>query len=187
MKFSITQLPLNPEEILEAAQRSARAQTYKYGTALIRLDISEPCSLYIRGEDGFRLVISDAESRSDDEWVNEFLHEGMTASYHYADDSGKEWPLGTLHRDRALAVYEKRPDLESRLLEVGKKFLWSFSTFVETTHKRMQERGAGMKSQDPVYEVECCHNKDGLSSHITERLPEGTPLYLAPGAKGEEK
>lgn len=141
MSVTITNLEPNQGEILAEVCKRPAARTAAYGTGLIRVDVTSPCSLYIRGEDGFRLVISDAESRSDDEWVSEFLHEGMTASYHYADDSGKEWPLGTLHRDRALAVYEKRPDLESRLLEVGKKFLWSFSTFVETAHKRMQERG----------------------------------------------
>ena len=138
MKFTLTQIELNPEEIMEAARRSAQAQTYKYGTALVRLDIAEPCSLYIHGEDGFRLTVAEKAVQTADEIVNEFIHEGMTASYHYADDSGEEWQLGTVHRDRALALWKAHPELTPRFLEVGKKFLWSFSTCVETEEKRQR-------------------------------------------------
>ena len=139
MKANVVRLDLNPETILEAVQKFPGARTTRYGTGLIRLDISEPCSLYIHGEDGFRLTIAEKAVQTADEIVNEFIHEGMTASYHYADDSGKEWKLGTIHWDKALAIWRANPELTPRFLEVGKKLLWSFSTCVETEEKRQRE------------------------------------------------
>lgn len=139
MKANIVNLNLNPETIMEAVQRLPGASTYRYGTRLIRVDISAPCSLYLHGEDGFRMVILPEEAaRTPDEIVSEFAHEGMTASYHYADDSGKEWSLGSLHRDRAIAIWRAHPELTTRFLEVGRNFLWSFSAFVETEKKRQR-------------------------------------------------
>ena len=123
--FTLTQLPLSPEEIMEAAQRSPKAQTFHYGTKLIRVDISAPCSLYIHGEDGFRLTIAEKAVQSPDEIINEFAHEGMTASYHYADDTGKEWKYGDACKERALALAKAHPELLSRFREISKKFLWA--------------------------------------------------------------
>ena len=140
MKVNIVNLDLNPETIMEAVQRLPGARTSLHGTGLIRVDISEPCSIYLHGEDGFRMTLLPEEAaQTPDEIVSEFAHEGMTASYHYADDSGKEWSLGNIHRDKTLAIWRANPELTPRFLEVGKKFLWSFSTCVETEEKRQRE------------------------------------------------
>ena len=139
MKANVVRLDLNPETILEAVQKLPGARTTRYGTGLIRVDILEPCSIYLHGEDGFRMTLLPVQAaQTPDEIVSEFAHEGMTASYHYADDSGEEWGLGSLHQDRAIALWKAHPELTPRFLEIGRKFLWSFSTFVETEEKRQR-------------------------------------------------
>ena len=61
----------------------------------------------------------------------DFAKLGNQASYHYADDSGKEWRLGQIDRDAALLLWKLNPHLEQDMLFLAKDFLWSFSTFVE--------------------------------------------------------
>lgn len=62
----------------------------------------------------------------------QFAKEGRDASYHYADDSGKEWQQGALARDRAIAIWQKNKHLTEKMLYLARDFLWSFSTFVES-------------------------------------------------------
>lgn len=64
--------------------------------------------------------------------LSQFHKEGKDASYHYADDSGKEWYQGTLARDRALAIWRKNKHLTEKMLYLSRDFLWSFSPFVES-------------------------------------------------------
>ena len=62
--------------------------------------------------------------------LREFEKAGKAASYHYADDSGKEWRLGALEVDKAVTLWRENKYLTEEMLEIGKGFLWSFSTFV---------------------------------------------------------
>ena len=63
--------------------------------------------------------------------LSSFEQHGKYASYHYAYDSAKEWRLGALERDKALAIWREHKYLTEEMKVIGKGFLWSFSTFVE--------------------------------------------------------
>ena len=58
--------------------------------------------------------------------VEQFKTHGMSASYHYADDSGKEWNLGDAEKAKALAVFDENPDHQAEMREVAKGFLWAY-------------------------------------------------------------
>lgn len=57
--------------------------------------------------------------------VETFKKLGKDASYHYVDDSGKEWSLGLKYENQALELFDTHPELESELREVAKGFLWT--------------------------------------------------------------
>jgi hypothetical protein len=46
------------------------------------------------------------------------------ASYHYADDSTKEWVLARRAKDNAMKVYRAHPDLWEQMDAIGKDQLW---------------------------------------------------------------
>lgn len=64
--------------------------------------------------------------------LRDFERAGKNASFHFADDSGREWHLGYAERDKAIALWRGNKHLTQEMLEIGKHFLWSFSTFVES-------------------------------------------------------
>ena len=77
--------------------------------------------------------MSEEKEMSHDEVVLQaFEKAGKEASFHYADDSGKEWHLGAIERDKALKLWRENKHLTEKMLEIGGSFLWSFSTFVST-------------------------------------------------------
>ena len=57
--------------------------------------------------------------------VEQFEYIGRTASYHYADDSGREWSDGDKLKRVAVAIFEDNPELQAEMREVAKGFLWS--------------------------------------------------------------
>ena len=63
--------------------------------------------------------------------LSSFEQHGKSASYHYADDSGREWHLGALERDKALAIWRAHKHLTEEMRVIAKGFLWSFNTFAE--------------------------------------------------------
>ena len=71
--------------------------------------------------------------------LSSFEQHGKHASYHYADDSGKEWHLGELERDKALAIWREHKYLTEEMKVIAKGFLWSFAPFVEMEQAREGE------------------------------------------------
>jgi hypothetical protein len=62
------------------------------------------------------------------EILKEFTDLGMSASFHYADDSGKEWTLANDQKRKAEQLYIQNPDLRPRMEEIAFGFLWSLDT-----------------------------------------------------------
>ena len=58
--------------------------------------------------------------------VQFFKHYGMKASYHYADDSTKEWRYGDMAKDKAYKIAAAYPQCEEQFKEVAKDFLWHY-------------------------------------------------------------
>jgi len=66
-------------------------------------------------------------SAMDEIVVAEFNRAGLTASTHFADDSGREWPQGYEAKAQALAIFDAHPALETDFRQTGKGFLWSLN------------------------------------------------------------
>ena len=57
--------------------------------------------------------------------LENFKELGEKASYHYADDSGKEWSLGNKAKLECLEIFDANPDLHNTMRAIAKGFLWS--------------------------------------------------------------
>lgn len=57
--------------------------------------------------------------------LTEFKRLGAKASFHYADDSCKEWDLAYGAEREALRLYDEHPELEDEMREIAGGFLWS--------------------------------------------------------------
>ena len=60
--------------------------------------------------------------------LNQFDHAGRQASYHYADDSTREWKQGDDWKKKALDIYDAHPELHLRMRVIAHGFLWSLET-----------------------------------------------------------
>jgi hypothetical protein len=60
--------------------------------------------------------------------VEQFKKHGLDASFHYADDTTKEWYLGDRDKEKALKLYYDNPELRAEMMEVSKGFLWSLES-----------------------------------------------------------
>jgi len=60
-----------------------------------------------------------------DNILEEFKKYGYKASYHYADDSAKEWGLGRQQKELALALFDENEELHDEMRKISKDFLWS--------------------------------------------------------------
>ena len=85
-------------------------------------------------------ILTEMHPRTDEEILAEFDSLGGTASYHYADDSGKEWRAGDRLKEQALALVKAHPELRDGFLRIGERFLWSFGLWLETYEKRLGRR-----------------------------------------------
>lgn len=56
--------------------------------------------------------------------LDEFKRLGEKASYHYADDSTKEWDLASSAKLQALEVFDANPELQPQMRAIAKGFLW---------------------------------------------------------------
>jgi hypothetical protein len=56
-----------------------------------------------------------------------FYANGMDASYHYADDSGKEWNRGQELSHKCYQAASDRPELVPQMMELSKSFLFIFN------------------------------------------------------------
>jgi len=58
--------------------------------------------------------------------LEEFKKHASAASFHYADDSGKEWGSARKRKDQAMQLYRDNPELRADMREIGKKQLWAY-------------------------------------------------------------
>ena len=56
-----------------------------------------------------------------------FRKHGMQASYHYADDTCKEWDSGDAEKRKALKLFDDNPALQGEMRETAKTFLWAYT------------------------------------------------------------
>lgn len=57
--------------------------------------------------------------------LEQFKQHGNQASYHYADDSCKEWRLADAEKAKALAVFDANPSDQEQMRAVARGFLWA--------------------------------------------------------------
>ena len=63
--------------------------------------------------------------------LEQFKDLGISASFHFADDSGKEWNIAHREQGIALALYRDNPALQDDMRKIAKGFLWSLSLALE--------------------------------------------------------
>lgn len=63
-----------------------------------------------------------------EEIITKFKDHGFEASYHFASDHG-DWKPGFQAMYKALDLYDKNPDLQERMRDVSKGFLWSLGDY----------------------------------------------------------
>lgn len=75
--------------------------------------------------------------KATDPKLEEFERLGMKASYHFADDTCKEWDQGNAAKQAAMKLYYAGTEEEKvQMLLVSKKFLWSLKMQVEADARR---------------------------------------------------
>ena len=57
--------------------------------------------------------------------LDKFDELGRSASFHYADDSGKEWDLARKDKEAAEALFIAHPELRDEMIAIARNFLWS--------------------------------------------------------------
>ena len=58
--------------------------------------------------------------------LEEFEHLGISASFHYADDTASgEWRIAANEEAKALALFRDNPHLQADMREIAKGFLWT--------------------------------------------------------------
>lgn len=85
-------------------------------------------------------ILTEMHPLTREEILAEFDSLGGAASYHYADDSGKEWRAGDRLKAEALALVEAHPELRDEYILIARHFLWSFDLWLETYEKRIGRR-----------------------------------------------
>ena len=54
-----------------------------------------------------------------------FKRHSSRASYHYADDTCKEWGLAKQDKDDALKIFDANPEMQEEMRDIAKDELWS--------------------------------------------------------------
>ena len=57
-----------------------------------------------------------------------FKDHGKMASFHYADDSCKEWGLGDKQKAAALKLFDDNPELQNDMRLIARGFIWSLES-----------------------------------------------------------
>jgi hypothetical protein len=57
--------------------------------------------------------------------LKQFEDLGCRASFHFADDSGKEFSTGWDKQRQAEALFINNPELRDEMITIAKKFLWT--------------------------------------------------------------
>lgn len=60
------------------------------------------------------------------EAIEQFKKHGDKASYHYADDSCREWGLADKEKANAIAVFDSNPSEQEEMRRVARGFLWGY-------------------------------------------------------------
>ena len=59
--------------------------------------------------------------------LEEFKKAGLDASFHYADDTGKEWHLAYPLVDKCMKLSKEHPSLHTEMKEIAKHFIFLVS------------------------------------------------------------
>jgi hypothetical protein len=57
--------------------------------------------------------------------LNTFNDKGRQASFHYADDSGKEWGHAKRLETDCRRLFAEHPELQDEMTKIAKGFLWT--------------------------------------------------------------
>ena len=57
--------------------------------------------------------------------IQQFEKHARACSYHYADDSGKEWGLAREEKAKALELFDTHPDLQLEMRKIADSQLWA--------------------------------------------------------------
>lgn len=57
--------------------------------------------------------------------LQQFEDLGNTASFHFADDSGREWDAAWKAKRAAELLFQQHPDLQDEMITIAKRFLWT--------------------------------------------------------------
>jgi len=68
--------------------------------------------------------LTDRENHKMTTPVEDFKRFGDKASFHYADDSGREWGLADTAKQEALRIFDANPDDQPEMREIAIGFLW---------------------------------------------------------------
>ena len=74
----------------------------------------------------------------DDQKIEQFKNHCHCASYHYADDSAKEWGLADREKNAAMQIWNDNPHLQGQLREAHKGNLWSLELELKTRERLRQ-------------------------------------------------
>ncbi len=58
--------------------------------------------------------------------LKSFKEAGIDASYHWADDTCKEWPQARAMQNKAMDIYWDHPRLQPEMREIAKGFIWTY-------------------------------------------------------------
>jgi hypothetical protein len=56
--------------------------------------------------------------------LEKFREDGMQASFHYADDSCKEWGNANRLERECLKVFDNNPELQDEMRVIAESFIW---------------------------------------------------------------
>jgi len=60
------------------------------------------------------------------EAIEQFKKHGNQASYHYADDSCREWRQADAEKAKALAIFDANPTEHEEMRRIARGFLWGY-------------------------------------------------------------
>lgn len=66
-------------------------------------------------------------SPQDQAVIEEFRMLGLAASFHYADDTTKEWAMADAQKKKALKIFDDNPHLHEHMRVISAQFLWSLT------------------------------------------------------------
>ena len=65
--------------------------------------------------------------QEEQEILEEFKKAGLDASFHYADDTGKEWHLAYPLVDKCMKLAKEHVELHPEMVEIAKHFIFLMS------------------------------------------------------------